>query len=68
MYPKYSYIGMHSPGIEPGTADWKSAILPLNYECLKMVAKVSPSCLNRTGDHLITSMSNHYSQMLYQLS
>ena len=39
MYPKYSYIGLHSPGIEPGTTDWKSAILPLNYECLKMGGK-----------------------------
>ncbi len=24
---------MHRPGIEPGSADWKSAILPFNYQC-----------------------------------
>ncbi len=26
---------MHRPGIEPGSTDWKSAILPFNYRCVK---------------------------------
>ena len=40
MFNTYSYIDtgrLHSPGIEPGTTDWKSAILPLNYECFNRV-------------------------------
>jgi hypothetical protein len=29
---------MHRPGIEPGSTDWKSAILPFNYRCRDALA------------------------------
>ena len=54
MYDKNTKIViifvLRSSGIEPEDQDWKSGMLPLHHERYRGV----PSCLDRTGDILIT--------------
>lgn len=42
LYCCYETIIMHQPGIEPGSLDWKSSILPLNYRCLCTRGELNP--------------------------
>ena len=57
MYDKNATVviifGLRSSGIEPEEQDWKSGMLPLHHERRVGV----PSCLDRTGDILITAIN-----------
>ena len=40
---------MHCPGIEPGAAAWKAAMLPLHQQCFSMAAGFEPARGNPNG-------------------
>ena len=61
------HVVVRSSGIEPEFDAWKASVLPLYHERLnKEGVFLFPDYWNRTSDKLITT--NHYSQLLYQLS
>ncbi len=41
---------MHRPGIEPGSTDWKSIILPFNYRCVNEVPLRKCTCRESNPD------------------
>ena len=34
-------INMHCPGIEPGSQEWESCMIPLHQQCLTMLQSVT---------------------------
>ncbi len=56
---------MHQPGIGPGSKDWKSLILPLNYWCCVVQAGIEPAALAYLS---ALNIVGTISTMLYQLS
>ena len=56
---------MHQPGIGPGSKDWKSLILPLNYWCCVVQAGLEPAALAYLS---ALNIVGTISTTLYQLS